>query len=86
MSITAVAPVTTPHAATAASPVSATLPMAASNAVTGGGAGHGRGRGIDIKQLLLFAAAGAAAGMLLPVIPGGPLGGAAIGAALSFVI
>jgi len=50
-----------------------------------GGRGNGR-PGIDIKKLLLFGAGGALLGMLLPIIPGGPIGGAAIGAGLALLI
>jgi hypothetical protein len=72
-------------APTAATPHVATLGLAPSRTVTGGGL-HIGGHGLDIKKLLLFGAAGAAAGVFLPVIPGGPIGGALIGAALALVL
>jgi hypothetical protein len=64
---------------------SATLPLVA-GADAGSAAGGGRHLHLDIKKLLLFGVAGAALGAFVPVIPGGPLGGAAIGAALALLL
>jgi hypothetical protein len=41
------------------------------------------GGGSNLKSILLYGAAGAVIGTVFPVIPGGPLGGAIIGALLA---
>lgn len=62
----------------------ATLPTAGADAGAVGPAGGGVH--LDMKRLLLFGLAGAFAGTLVPVIPGGPVGGMLLGAALSMVL
>jgi hypothetical protein len=63
-----------------------TLALAPSHDAGSVGALGGRGRGLDIKKLLLFGVGGAALGAVVPVIPGGPIGGALIGAALAYFL
>lgn len=85
---------------TAATPVARALPTAASapaatatlpfdaGTVEGGGRKSGGGFSIkfDLKKAALFGIGGAVAGMLLPFIPGGPIGGALIGVGLSLFL
>ena len=88
--VTAAAPV--PRAYPAAAPPAAADPGAPTATSTlgytvegGGKSGGGFSLKFDVKKMLLYGAGGAVLGFLLPVIPGGPLGGAAIGAALSLL-
>lgn len=53
--------------------------------VSGGGLSLGRITG-KLRGMLLYGAMGAAAGIVFPVIPGGPVGGAIIGAMLSLIL
>lgn len=46
----------------------------------------GKGFKLDMKKMIIMGAIGAFAGFLVPVIPGGPVGGALIGAALSMIL
>jgi hypothetical protein len=55
-------------------------PFTLGREVTGGGGHHA----LNVKKLVLYGVLGAGLGMLVPVIPGGPLGGALIGAALAY--
>jgi hypothetical protein len=41
---------------------------------------------LDMKKMIIWSALGAFAGFLVPVIPGGPAGGALLGAALSMIL
>lgn len=72
------------HVAATAHPVSRASPTASAQAGSTGPLG-GVSVHVDLSRLVLFGAAGAAAGMFLP-IPGGAVGGAAIGAALAILL
>ena len=56
--------------------------------VAGFDAGHASGGGIhlNMRRMLLFGLGGALAGTLVPVIPGGPVGGMLLGCALSMIL
>ena len=41
---------------------------------------------LSLPVMLLYGAMGAAAGIVFPIIPGGPVGGAIIGAMLSLIL
>ena len=66
-------------------PYSNSMPSIGTDNVSGGGGFSLRGIGSKLKNAMLYAAMGAAAGMIFPVIPGGPVGGAFIGAAISLL-
>ena len=78
-------PAASPLAVTsAAAPVpQSSVPAGATSDVSGGG-GFRLG-GLPLKEMLLFGTAGAILGMVFPMIPGGPIGGAAIGAGLALL-
>lgn len=52
----------------------------------GGGLGGGVGARINLKKVFLLGAAGALAGVFLPFIPGGAIGGALIGAGVGLLL
>ena len=52
----------------------------------GGGIGGGLGARINLKKVFLFGALGALAGVFLPFIPGGAIGGALIGAGVGLLL
>ena len=61
------------------------LPLASANAGSVGALGGG-GHAINMKKVLMWSVCGALLGAFVPVIPGGPAGGAIAGAALALFL